>query len=230
MRMSVVLKVSPLTRTAMDAATKIEAAAATADPTAKISMTGATAEMIDLRDITQIDFHRIAICALVAILLVVWAVLRDLPVAIFILAATALSYLTTLGLTCWVFQLLGDHGLEWKVQMLLFIVLIAVGQDYSIFFAVRLAQEARTLPCKQATEKALIFTGPVISSCGLIMAATPGQCHGRRRSTAAAIRLRLRLRHVSRHIHRPPPAAAVDDFIKRPHAAARRRWSHHPER
>jgi putative drug exporter of the RND superfamily len=53
-------------------------------------------------------------------------------------------------------------------------VLVAVGQDYSIFFAVRLAQESRNLPPKEATERALIFTGPVISSCGLIMAATLG--------------------------------------------------------
>jgi RND superfamily putative drug exporter len=174
MRMSVVLKVSPLTRTAMDEAAAIAAAASQANPGTSIQLTGATAEMIDLRDITQRDFWHIATLAMLAILLVVWAVLRDFPVAIFILAATTLSYLTTLGLTCWVFELLGNHGLEWKVQMLLFIVLIAVGQDYSIFFAVRLAQEARVLSCREATKKALIFTGPVISSCGLIMAATLG--------------------------------------------------------
>jgi len=130
--------------------------------------------MIDLRDITQQDFRHVAAMALLAILLVVSLVLRDFPVAVFILAATALSYFTTLGLTCWVFECFGVQGLEWKVQMLLFIVLIAVGQDYSIFFAVRLAQEARTLPCREATKRAIIFTGPVISSCGLIMAATLG--------------------------------------------------------
>ena len=58
--------------------------------------------------------------------------------------------------------------------MLLFIVLVAVGQDYSIFFVVRLAQESRKFAPIQATERALISTGPVISSCGLIMAATLG--------------------------------------------------------
>ncbi len=174
MRVSVILNVSPLTRTAMTDAAVIARAAAAASPGSTIYSSGATAEMMDLRDITQHDFHRIALLAIVAILLVVWLVLRDLPVALFILSATALSYLTTLGLTAWVFQLMGNQGLEWKMQMLLFIVLIAVGQDYSIFFAVRLAQEARTLACKEATEKALIFTGPVISSCGLIMAATLG--------------------------------------------------------
>jgi RND superfamily putative drug exporter len=174
MRLLIVLKIQPLTRAAMEDVATIENTAGTSAGSSRVYVSGATAEMIDLREITQRDFHHIAGLAMGAILLVVFLTLRDFPVAFFILAATALSYLTTLGLTCWVFELLGNQGLEWKVQMLLFIVLIAVGQDYSIFFAVRLAQEARQLSCKEATQKALIFTGPVISSCGLIMAATLG--------------------------------------------------------
>jgi putative drug exporter of the RND superfamily len=130
--------------------------------------------MIDIRTVTQQDFYRIAGLSMAAILIMLVLVLRDPWVAIFILAATVLSYLTTLGLTYWTLHLLGGAGLEWKVQMLLFIVLVAVGQDYSIFFAVRFAQEARERPCASAVERAIIFTGPVISSCGLIMAATLG--------------------------------------------------------
>ncbi len=174
MRLSAVLNISPLTRVAMDDATHLQKAADDLHLNLQFHLTGATAEMIDLRDLTQRDFHMVALIGLSAILIVVWAVLRDLFVSALILFATVLSYLTTLGLTEWCFQLLGNHGLEWKVQMLLFMVLIAVGQDYSIFFAIRLAQEARRLPCKDATTKALVFTGPVISSCGLIMAATLG--------------------------------------------------------
>jgi RND superfamily putative drug exporter len=130
--------------------------------------------MIDIRDVTHRDFIRIAMLALTVILLVVIAALRDVPLAIFILGATLLSYFTTLGLTLWTFEMLGAHQLEWKVQMMLFIVLVAVGQDYSIFFAIRYEQESRRLPRKEAVQRALIFTGPVISSCGLIMAATLG--------------------------------------------------------
>ena len=178
MRLSAVLKVPPLSHAALDNASDIaraaDRAAIQSGLKARIYLTGATAEMIDMRAITQQDFRRIVILALGAILLVVLLVLRDFLMSVFILAATALSYLTTLGLTCWVFEALGAHGMEWKVQMLLFIVLVAVGQHYSIFFAMRLAQESRKLPCVEATQRALIFTGPVISSCGLIMAATLG--------------------------------------------------------
>jgi putative drug exporter of the RND superfamily len=174
----VVLTVALLSSAALDDVGRIAAAAtgaaAAANVDAHVYLTGASAEMIDIRDVTHRDFDRVAALALTVILIVVIAALRDVPLAIFMLGATLLSYFTTLGLTLWTFQLLGAHQLEWKVQMMLFIVLVAVGQDYSIFFALRYEQEARRLPRKEAVERALIFTGPVISSCGLIMAATLG--------------------------------------------------------
>jgi putative drug exporter of the RND superfamily len=178
MRLSIILNVPPLISAAMADVSKIAATAnkvaATSALNPKIYVTGATAEMIDIRAVTQADFYRVATLTLVVILIVVVAVLRDFLLSIFILAATLLSYFATLGLTLWIFNLLGATELEWKVQMLLFIVLVAVGQDYSIFFALRYAQESRHFPRIQAIERTLIFTGPVISSCGLIMAATLG--------------------------------------------------------
>lgn len=178
MRLSIVLTVPPLSNAALADVGKISSAAQSAATSAhfdaNIFLTGASAEMIDIARITHEDFDRIVALSLIVILIVVSITLRDLPLAIFILAATALSYLTTLGLTLWVFQALGADELEWKVQLMLYIVLVAVGQDYSIFFALRYEQEARSLPRKEAIQRALIFTGPVISSCGLIMAATLG--------------------------------------------------------
>jgi RND superfamily putative drug exporter len=178
MRLSVVLRVPPLSHAAMDDVPHITAAASRAatasNLNAHIHATGATAEMIDIRSVTQHDFFRVAVLALAAILIVVTAILRDPLTSVFIVAATVLSYLATVGLTLWFFQSLGATGLESRVQMLLFMVLVAVGQDYSIFFAVRLAQEGRQWPPIVATQRALVSTGPVISSCGLIMAATLG--------------------------------------------------------
>jgi RND superfamily putative drug exporter len=129
---------------------------------------------MDLRAVTQKDFHRVAALALAVILLIVLALLRDWLLALFMVAATVLSYLATLGLTDLVFSMLGRGGLDWKIEVFLFIVMVAVGQDYNIFFAVRLAQEVRRLPALEATERTLIHTGPVISSCGVIMAASLG--------------------------------------------------------
>ena len=86
----------------------------------------------------------------------------------------SVAMFTTLGITFWFFHALGREGLDWKLQIFIFVVLVAVGQDYNIFFAVRLTQELRALPPVRAVRQALIHTGPVISCCGLIMAATLG--------------------------------------------------------
>jgi RND superfamily putative drug exporter len=178
MRLSVVLNIPPLSHDALEDVSQIGQAARSAaskiNLNAQIQLTGASAEMIDIRSVTQGDFKRVTLLALSAILIVVTIVLRDFLIAAFILAATLLTYFTTLGLSYWFFHAMGSDGLEWKVKMLLFIVLVAVGQDYSIFFAMRLAQESRQLGEKDAIQGALVATGPVISSCGLIMAATLG--------------------------------------------------------
>jgi RND superfamily putative drug exporter len=141
---------------------------------AQLHFSGATAETMDLRDVTQSDFRRVSILSLAVILVIVAALLRDVPLSVFMVAATVVGYLATLGVTSWVFGLLGSSGLDWEVEVFLFIVLVAVGQDYNLFFAVRLAQESRSLDVAAATNRALVHTGRVISSCGVIMAATLG--------------------------------------------------------
>jgi len=140
-----------------------------------IHIAGATAEMLDTRSVTQQDFYRVAALVLAVIFIVVLALLRDAVLAAFMVAGTVLSYLATLGVSYWVFTgLLGSAGLDWKVEVFLFVVMVAVGVDYSIFLAARISQEAKDHSLREATERAVTNTGPVISSCGVIMAATLG--------------------------------------------------------
>ncbi len=164
---------SPAALTALARLRKtIEQTLADAAFPAQIHLTGATAETADLRDVTQSDFRRVSIMSLTVMLVIVAALLRDVPLSVFMVVATVVGYLATLGVTAWVFQLLGGTGLDWEVEVFLFIVMVAVGQDYNLFFAVRLAQESQSLDVAAATSRALVHTGSVISSCGIIMAAT----------------------------------------------------------
>ena len=141
----------------------------------EVHIAGGTAEMTDIRTVTQADFIRVAGLSLGVIFLMVTGLLRDAILSAFMVASTVLSYLAVLGISYWVFSgLLGAEGLDWKVEVFLFVVMVAVGVDYSIFLASRLAQEGRRSPPKLAICRAVIHTGPVISSCGLIMAATLG--------------------------------------------------------
>lgn len=145
------------------------------DKTVNVYIGGSTAQMMDIKTVTQRDFKRVIVLVLGVIFVIVMILLRDIYLTIFIIAAIILSYLATLGISSWVFiTYLGMEGLDWKVEMFLFVVMAAVGVDYSIFLASRLGQEARGHPPREAVRRAVAFTGPVISSCGLIMAATLG--------------------------------------------------------
>ena len=192
-RLEAVLAVQPFSLPAMSAVEEIRRqvqSALQAEPaqgvdgrsiSTHVYIGGSTAEMIDIRNVTRADFQRIAVLVLCVILVVVTILLRDVLLAAFMLACTVLSYFATLGLSYWffaavasLFHLPAYAGLDWKVEVFLFVVIVAVGQDYTIFLMGRLMQEARRLPPRAAAREALIHTGPVISSCGLIMAATLG--------------------------------------------------------
>jgi RND superfamily putative drug exporter len=175
---SATLEDAPQSPEAMACADRIRAATqqtlAKAAVPAQIHLSGATAETMDLRDVTRSDFRRLTILSLSVILLIVAALLRDVILSLFMVAATVAGYLATLGITSWVFSLLMGSALDWEVEVFLFIVMVAVGQDYNLFFAVRLAQESHRLDVAAATSRALVHTGRVISSCGVIMAVTLG--------------------------------------------------------
>ncbi|MDY6913789.1 MAG: MMPL family transporter [Planctomycetota bacterium] len=175
-RLIVLIDKPAFTLEAMATVGEIRLAAETlAGENADIHVAGATAETIDIRRTTQKDFYRVAALSLVVIFVIVLVLLRDLILTAFMVASTVLGYLAALGVSYWVFAgLFGDAGLDWKVEVFLFVVMVAVGVDYNIFLVSRLIQEARRYPLREAAERAIIHTGPVISSCGVIMAATLG--------------------------------------------------------
>lgn len=179
MRLEVVLSEPPITLKGMELTEAIgeliNAELGQTGIRTEVHLAGSSAEMIDVRSITGKDFVRIAIMALLVIFVIVLILLRDVWLSAFMVASTVLSYFATLGIAYWVFAgLLGAEGLDWKVEVFLFVVMVAVGQDYNIFLAARLSQEARHFEPREATRRAMIHTGPVISSCGVIMAATLG--------------------------------------------------------
>ncbi len=183
MRLDVVLEDQPMTLGALETAERIgpavsgvlDRAADQFQTEMNLHMMGPTAEVLSIRDVTTSDFRLVGGLALGVIFVTVLILLRDWMLTAFMIASTLLSYLATLGLADWILSgLMGMQGLDWKIEILLFVVMVAVGVDYNIFLASRMSQEAQRLPARQAIAQAVISTGPVISSCGLIMAATLG--------------------------------------------------------
>lgn len=136
---------------------------------------GQTPYIVDVRSVADRDMIRIVGVVVLVIWIVVLALIRRFLLAAFMLVATLITYGATLGLTGWVFvDLLGRSGVDYKLRILLFVVIVAIGQDYNIFLVSRLLEEIKSFDLREAVGRSIVLTGPIISSCGLIMAATLG--------------------------------------------------------
>jgi RND superfamily putative drug exporter len=141
----------------------------------RIAFAGPTASLRDLSSIKQNDQELIQILVSVIVLILLLIVLRRVVLSIYLVLSVLLSYLATLGLTDLVFRHLGGDdfaGLDWKVPIFLFTILVAVGEDYNIFLLTRVKEEQDDFGPMDAIPHALSRTGQVISSCGFIMAGT----------------------------------------------------------
>lgn len=141
----------------------------------QVLMTGPTPYILAVREVSSRDQLVVKILASLVIGAIVFALIRDLPLTVFMLAATWLTYGATIAATeAFFVGFMGENGLDWKVRLIVFVIIVAVGQDYNIFLVSRIFQEPKELPDAEAARTAIVRTGSVISNCGLIMAATLG--------------------------------------------------------
>jgi RND superfamily putative drug exporter len=97
--------------------------------------------------------------------------LRALIAPLYLLAASVLSLLATLGVTVWIFQhRLGYDGLMYYVPFTLAVLLISLGADYNVFVVGRIWEEARRRPLRDAIAVAGSQASRAITVAGLALA------------------------------------------------------------
>ena len=136
---------------------------------------GSTASIRDLKAVTNSDQVRIDVLVIIGVYLVLIALLRRPAISAYLIVSVFFSYLVTLGATFAVFWMLdpsGFAGLDWKVPIFLFTILIAVGEDYNIYLITRIDEEQAEHGPLEGITQALTKTGGIISGCGIIMAGT----------------------------------------------------------
>jgi RND superfamily putative drug exporter len=145
----------------------------------EVGLAGATASVNDLKKVTTSDERRMYVLVTLGVYAILVLLLRRPFVCLYLIVTVVLGYLASLGMTELVFKAMHHGpdpwvGLDWKVGFFLFVILVAVGEDYNIFLMSRVIEEERKHGVIEGTRRAIAHTGGIISSCGLIMAGTFG--------------------------------------------------------
>jgi RND superfamily putative drug exporter len=142
-------------------------------PIEGFAVTGANAESADVWAVTQRDQIQTWIVVPLGVFLILLLALRDVWACLNLVGTMLLTYLFALGVTHLVFVTwLGAEGLDWKVPLFLFVLLVAVGVDYNIFLMSRLQREARALGLRTGIRRAVAQTGGLITSAAAITASS----------------------------------------------------------
>ncbi|HTU24779.1 MAG TPA: MMPL family transporter [Pirellulales bacterium] len=181
-RFDVVLKYEPFSPQAVKALNGIDRllnqiAADRKSPwhAARFDFVGATVGVRDLQRVTESDQRLIRRLTVLAVLGVLIVILRRPVVCLYLIVSVLFSYYVTIGATLWTFSHLYAgtfQGLDWKVPIFLFVILIAVGEDYNIYLVTRVNEEQQRHGPLPGLRVAIASTGGIITSCGAIMAGT----------------------------------------------------------
>jgi putative drug exporter of the RND superfamily len=134
---------------------------------------GQTAIQVDTIETSTDDRNLIVPAILLVIFFVLALLLRALVAPLLLLVANVLSFGATIGISALVFNHVFDFpGGDPSISLFGFVFLVALGIDYSIFLMTRAREEALKQDTRPAMLRALSATGGVITSAGLVLAAT----------------------------------------------------------
>lgn len=134
---------------------------------------GVTATDIDSIDTSIRDRSLIIPIVLVVILLILMALLRSIVAPLLLMGTVVVSFGAALGISALVFDgVFGFPGADPAVPLYGFVFLVALGVDYNIFLMSRVREESLAHGTRAGILRGLVATGGVITSAGLVLAAT----------------------------------------------------------
>lgn len=136
-------------------------------------VSGFPAVVADIQDVMARDQLRTFAFVLAGIFLVLLVMLRSVVAPLYLIGTVLLSFTCTLGLTGLFFRaVFGVEKLSWMLPVFMFVFLVALGIDYSIFLFGRIKEEVARHGVREGVHAAVAATGAIITSAGVILAGT----------------------------------------------------------
>nr|WP_221437263.1 MMPL family transporter [Gracilibacillus halotolerans] len=134
---------------------------------------GETAGAVDDRTVNNRDLMIIIILETLLIFFMLIFLTKSIRMPLYMMATIVISFVAALGLGMFLVDLLFDiENMNNRVPLYAFVFLVALGIDYNIMLVSRYLEERKHLNVREAVASAVAHTGGVISSAGLILAAT----------------------------------------------------------
>jgi RND superfamily putative drug exporter len=171
---SAYLKMNPFSDEATDAVPGLRRAARTAAGGASVLLGGEVPEAYDAQQALRRDTRLIVPISLFLIFVILAVLLRAVVMPLYVIATVILSFGFALGVSSLIFtHVMGQPASDQNLEQFAFIFLVALGVDYNVFLLARIREErAQHATTKLAVIAALERTGGVITSAGLVLAAT----------------------------------------------------------
>src|SRR4029079_10804180 len=134
---------------------------------------GGAAFYLDTKVASNRDSKVIIPIVLVVVFLILMGLLRAVAAPLILIGTVILSFGAALGISALLFEFVfGFAGSDPGFPLFVFVFLVALGIDYNIFLMTRVREETQTRGTRQGSLVALRATGGVITSAGLVLAAT----------------------------------------------------------
>ncbi len=173
-RMTVILAEDPNSTEALDTVVAMRTLVGRYENDGDAVIDGPPVMIADLRDTLESDLVLTVSLVSLGIFIVLLLMLRSVIAPLYLIATVGLSYTFTLGITSLFFQVFwgAEDGLAFIIPVFSFVFLVALGVDYSIFLIGRVKEEVGHRGIQDGIHEAVVATGPIITSAGVILAGT----------------------------------------------------------
>lgn len=139
---------------------------------AEYAIDGASSKTCDLKTVAVNDITKTQVIVLIGVFIILIIVIKSFWIPVYIILSLVAAYLTSITVTgVFAKQVLGLNEISWNVPFFTFVMIVALGVDYSIFLMTRY-NEYTDIPPHEAIVKAAKNIGGVVFSAAIILAGT----------------------------------------------------------